>query len=95
MVAWRIAFFRRKPEVATYRPRVILGHIKGLYTETAVCDHLVKANYAEAAGGSNLDPNPLELLLATFAACIESASYTFAVHEDPVCTRVRPTLKAR
>jgi uncharacterized OsmC-like protein len=81
IVARRTEFFRKKPECAAYRPKVISKHVGGLYTETAVRDHLVKADYAEAAGGSNRAPNPIELLLAAFAACIESAFYEFAVHE--------------
>lgn len=81
IVSRRIEFFKKKPEAAIYRPKVSSRHINGLYTETAVREHTVKADYGEAAGGTNLAPNPIELLLAAFAACIESAFYEFAVHE--------------
>lgn len=80
-VSRRIEFFRRKPEAASYRPRVSSKHIFGLYTETTVREHTVGADYGEAAGGTNRAPNPIELLLAAMAACIESAFYEFAVHE--------------
>jgi uncharacterized OsmC-like protein len=81
IVSRRIDFFRRKPEAAIYRPRVSSTHIKNLYTETRVRDHIVKADYAEPAGGDNRAPNPIELLLSAFAACIESAFYEFALYE--------------
>ncbi|MEJ2696050.1 MAG: OsmC family protein [Candidatus Sulfobium sp.] len=81
IVSRRLDCFRRRPETATYRPKVSSKHIEKLYTETTVRDHLVKADYAEAAGGSNKAPNPIELLLSAFAACIEAAFYEFAVHE--------------
>jgi uncharacterized OsmC-like protein len=81
IVSRRIDLFKRKPEAAIYRPRVSSRHVKDLYTETTVRDHLVKADYPEPAGGGNMAPNPVELLLAAFAACIESAFYEFAVHE--------------
>jgi uncharacterized OsmC-like protein len=81
IVARRMEFFAKKPEAAVYRPKVTSRHVKGLYTETTVRCHLVKADYAEAAGGCNDAPNPIELLLAAFAACIESAFYEFAVYE--------------
>ncbi len=81
IVARRIEFFKRKPEAALYRPKVTSRHIKNLYTESQAREHLVKADYAEAAGGDNEAPNPIELLLAAFAACIEAAFYEFAVHE--------------
>jgi uncharacterized OsmC-like protein len=81
IVSRRIAFFRGKPDAAIYRPKVSSLHIINLYTETMVREHLVKCDYAEAAGGDNLAPNPIELLLTAFAACVESAFYEFAVHE--------------
>ncbi|MEJ2682831.1 MAG: OsmC family protein [Candidatus Sulfobium sp.] len=81
IVSRRLEFFRRKPEAAIYKPRVSSKHIRNLYTETMVREHLVKADYAEAAGGSNEAPNPIELLLSAFAACVEAAFYEFAVHE--------------
>jgi len=81
IVTRRIDLFKKKPDAALYRPRVSSRHVKDLYTETAVRGHLVKADYPEPAGGGDLAPNPVELLLASFAACIESAFYEFAVHE--------------
>jgi uncharacterized OsmC-like protein len=82
VVARRIEFFKKKPEAAMYRPRVSSRHVGGLYTESRAREHLVKSDYAEAAGGSNKAPNPIELLLCAFAACIEAAFYEFAAHED-------------
>ncbi|GBD99090.1 OsmC-like protein [bacterium BMS3Abin07] len=81
IVSKRIGLFKQKPEVAVYRPKVTSRHIYGLYTETSVRDHTVKADYAGPAGGTNLAPNPIELLLSALAACIESAFYEFALHE--------------
>ena len=81
IVSRRIEFFKRKPEAAIYRPKVSSRLIEGLYTETRVREHTVKADYAEAAGGTNKAPNPIELLLSALAACIESAVYEFAAHE--------------
>ncbi|NOX20048.1 MAG: OsmC family protein [Nitrospirae bacterium] len=81
IVSRRIEFFKRKPEAAIYRPKVSSRLIEGLYTETRVREHTVKADYAEAAGGTNRAPNPIELLLSALAACIESAVYEFAAYE--------------
>ena len=81
IVARRIDFFKRKPEAAIYKPKVTSSHINNLYTESKAREHLVKSDYAEAAGGDNQAPNPIELLLAAFAACIEAAFYEFAMHE--------------
>jgi putative redox protein len=81
IVARRIEFFKKKPEAAIYKPKVSSRHVQCLYTETMAREHLVKSDYAEAAGGSNNAPNPIELLLCAFAACIEAAFYEFAVHE--------------
>jgi putative redox protein len=81
VVARRIEFFKRKPEAAIYKPKVTSRHIKNLYTESMAREHLVKSDYGEAAGGDNQAPNPIELLLAAIAACIEAAFYEFAVHE--------------
>ncbi len=81
IVARRIEFFKRKPESAIYKPKVASRHIRNLYTETQVREHLVKSDYGEAAGGENQAPNPIELLLSAFAACIEAAFYEFAEHE--------------
>ncbi len=81
IVSRRTDLFKKKPDAAVYKPKVSSRHIKGLYTETKVREHLIKADYPLPAGGSNLAPNPIELLLAAFAACIECAFYEFAVHE--------------
>lgn len=89
IVARRIEFFKRKPEAAIYRPKVTSRHIKNLYTESMAREHMVKADYAEAAGGNNQAPNPIELLLAAFAACIEAAFYEFAAHEGFTITGLR------
>lgn len=81
IVSRRLEFFRRKPEAAIYEPRVSSRHVEGLFTETKVREHLVRSDYGEAAGGTNLAPNPIELLLSAMAACIEAAFYEFAVHQ--------------
>ena len=81
IVARRLEFFRKKPEAAIYKPKVTSRHIKNLYTESMAREHLVKSDYGEAAGGDNQAPNPIELLLAAIAACMEAAFYEFAVHE--------------
>lgn len=81
IVATRIEFFKRKPEAAIYKPKVSSKHIRDLYTEAQVREHLVKSDYPEPAGGDNQAPNPIELLLSAFAACIEAAFYEFALHE--------------
>lgn len=81
IVTRRIEFFRKKPEAAIYKPKASSRHVRGLYTETKVREHTVKSDYAEAAGGTNLAPNPIELLLSAMAACIEAAFYEFAVHQ--------------
>jgi putative redox protein len=81
IVSRRIDFFTRKPDAAVYRPKASSRHVRGLYTETKVREHLVRSDYAEAAGGTNLAPNPIELLLSAIAACIEAAFYEFAVHQ--------------
>jgi uncharacterized OsmC-like protein len=88
IVATRIEFFKRKPEAAIYKPKVSSKHIRNLYTETQVREHLVKSDYGEAAGGENQAPNPIELLLSAFAACIEAAFYEFAEHEGLKITSV-------
>ncbi len=99
IVSRRIKLFKRKPEAAIYKPKVSSRHIYGLYTETAVREHVVKADYAEAAGGTNKAPNPIELLLAALAACIESAFYEFAMHEgikiDSIIAEVEGELDLR
>jgi putative redox protein len=81
IVARRIAFFKKRPEAAIYKPKVSSRHVRCLYTESTAREHLVKSDYAVAAGGSNMGPNPIELLLCAFAACIEAAFYEFAVNE--------------
>jgi uncharacterized OsmC-like protein len=88
IVATRVECFTRKPETAVYTPKVASRHIRNLYTETQVREHLVKSDYGEAAGGENLAPNPIELLLAAFAACIEAAFFEFAEHEGLAITSV-------
>jgi uncharacterized OsmC-like protein len=99
IVERRIEFFKRKPEAAIYRPKVSSRHVERLYTETTVRDHMVRADYGEAAGGTNSAPNPIELLLAAFAACVESAFYEFALHEgyriDSLSVDVEGTLDLR
>ena len=82
IVSRRIALFQRKPEAAIYKPKVSSKHIYGLCTETSVREHIVISDYAEPAGGTNKAPNPIEMLLSAFAACIEAAFYEFAVHRD-------------
>ncbi len=81
VVARRMEFFKKKPESAIYKPKVTSRHIKDLYTESTAREHVVKSDYGEAAGGDNQGPNPIELLLASLAACIEASFYEFAVHE--------------
>jgi putative redox protein len=99
IVARRIDLFKKRPDAALYRPRVSSMHVKDHYTETAVRGHLVKADYPGPAGGGDLAPNPVELLLASFAACIESAFYEFAVHEglavNSISVEIEGTLDLR
>ncbi|HAM51793.1 MAG TPA: hypothetical protein DCP92_14325, partial [Nitrospiraceae bacterium] len=73
IISRRIEFFKKKPEAAIYKPKVSSKHVKGLYTETKVREHLVQSDYGEAAGGTNLAPNPIELLLSAIGSCIEAA----------------------
>jgi uncharacterized OsmC-like protein len=93
VVARRIEFFKKKPEGALYRPKVSSRHVSGLYTETQVREHVVKSDYGEAAGGTNLAPNPIELLLAAMAACIEAAFYEFALHEGVAVSDLKVELE--
>lgn len=99
VVSRRLEFFRRKPEAAVYKPKVSSRHVEKLYTETLVREHLIRSDYAEAAGGTNKAPNPIELLLSAFAACIEAAFYEFALHEgftiDSLSVDVEGTLDLR
>jgi len=88
IVATRIEFFTRKPECAVYTPQVASRHVRNLCTETRVREHLVTSDYGAAAGGDNQAPNPIELLLAAFAACIEAAFFEFALHEGLTVTSV-------
>jgi putative redox protein len=81
IVARRVECFKKRPDTAIYKPKVTSRHVKNLYTESMAREHLVKSDYGEAAGGDNQAPNPIELLLAAMAACIEAAFYEFAVHE--------------
>jgi uncharacterized OsmC-like protein len=96
IVSRRISLFQRKPETAMYRPKVSSKLIYGLYTETSVRDQLIKSDFAEPAGGTNRAPNPVELLLSAFAACIEASFYEFAVHRgiiiDSLSIEVEGTL---
>ncbi len=80
IVSRRIALFQKKPETAIYKPKVSSKHVYGLYSETSVRNHTVLCDYAEPAGGTNKAPNPIELLLSAFAACVEAAFYEFALH---------------
>lgn len=99
IVARRIEFFKRKPEAALYKPKVSSRHVEQLYTETTVREHTVMSDYGEAAGGTNKAPNPIELLLSAFGACVEAAFYEFAVHEgyriDSLSVEVEGTLDLR
>lgn len=99
IVAKRIDLFRKKPEAAIYKPRVSSRHVRSLYTETKVREHLIKADYPLPAGGDNEAPNPVELLLASFAACIESAFYEFAMYEgltiNSISVEIEGTLDLR
>lgn len=99
IVSKRIELFKTRPEMAIYRPSVKSRHVNGLYTETIVRDHIVRADYAKPAGGSNLAPNPIELLLSALAACIESAFYEFAAYEglsiDAISVDVEGSLDLR
>ncbi len=88
VVARRMEFFKKKPESAIYKPKVSSRHVRNLYTESTVREHVVKSDYGEAAGGENQAPNPIELLLAAFAACIEASFYEFAVHEGFTITKL-------
>ena len=81
IVTKRIGIFKKRPELAVYKPKVTSKLVRNLYTETTVRNHIVKCDYAEPAGGENIGPNPIELLMASFAACIEAAFYEFAEHE--------------
>lgn len=88
VIARRMEFFKKKPESAIYKPKVASRHVKNLYTESTVREHVVKSDYGEAAGGDNQAPNPIELLLAAIAACIEASFYEFAVHEGFTITKL-------
>jgi uncharacterized OsmC-like protein len=81
IVESRKGLFTRKPEAAKYYPKVSSRHMENLWTETDVRDHTITSDYGEPAGGTNKAPNPIELLLTAFAACVEAAIYEFAVHE--------------
>lgn len=88
VIARRMECFRKRPDTALYKPKVTSRHIKNLYTESAVREHVVKSDYGEAAGGDNQAPNPIELLLASIASCIEASFYEFAVHEGFTITKL-------
>ncbi len=88
VVARRLECFRKRPDTALYKPKVNSRHVKNLYTESTVRDHVVRSDYGEAAGGDNQAPNPIELLLAAIASCIEASFYEFAVHEGFTITKL-------
>ncbi|NOY54116.1 MAG: OsmC family protein [Deltaproteobacteria bacterium] len=81
IVAKRIEHLRARPKVAIYKPKISSRHVRNLYTESEVRGHIVKSDYPEPAGGENLAPNPIELLLSAMASCIEAAFYEFAEYE--------------
>jgi uncharacterized OsmC-like protein len=99
IVKSRIGLFERKPEAAIYNPKVTSRHIEKLYTETSVRDHTVKIDYAEPAGGTNKGPNPIEMLLSAFGACVEAAFFEFAEFKgfkiDSLSVEVEGTLDLR
>jgi len=99
IVKSRIELFERKPSAAAYNPKVSSRHVEKLYTETTVRDHTVKIDYAEPAGGTNKAPNPIEMLLSAFGACIEAAFYEFAEYRgyriDSLSVDVEGTLDLR
>ncbi len=99
IVKSRIGLFGRKPEAALYNPKVSSRHIEKLYTETTIRDHTVKIDYAEPAGGTNKAPNPIEMLLAAFGACVEAAFFEFAEYKgfkiDSLTVDVEGTLDLR
>ncbi len=88
VIARRMDCFTRRPETAAYKPKVTSRHVRNLYTESMAREHVVKSDYGEAAGGDNQAPNPIELLLAAVAACIEASFYEFAVHEGFTVTKL-------
>jgi putative redox protein len=81
IVGKRIEHCRERPQAAIYKPKVTSRHVRNLYTESEVRGHIVKSDYPEPAGGENLAPNPIELLLSAMASCIEAAFYEFAQYE--------------
>jgi len=81
IVAKRIEHLRERPKVAIYKPKISSHHVRNLYTESEVRGHIVKSDYPEPAGGENLAPNPVELLLSAMASCIEAAFSEFAEYE--------------
>ncbi len=99
IVKSRIGLFERKPSAAVYNPKVSSRHIEKLYTETTVRDHTVKIDYAEPAGGTNKGPNPIEMLLSAFGACVEAAFCEFAEYKgykiDSISIDVEGTLDLR
>ena len=88
IVGRRAELFGKKPEAAVYKPKITSRHVRNLYTESTARGHLVKSDYGEAAGGDNQAPNPVELLLAAMASCLEAAFYEFAVHEGLMVSAV-------
>src|SRR5512147_2610266 len=88
IVGRRAELFEKKPEAAVYKPKITSRHVRNLYTESTARGHLVKSDYGEAAGGDNQAPNPVELLLAAIASCIEASFYEFALHEGFTITKL-------
>jgi uncharacterized OsmC-like protein len=93
IVAKRIGHLKQRPKVGIYKPKVTSRLIRNLYSENAVRDHLVKCDYPEPAGGENIAPNPIELLLASLASCIEAAFHEFAAHRGFVIESVEAEIQ--
>ncbi len=93
IVAKRIDHLKQRPKVGIYKPKVTSKLIRNLYSENRVRDHLVKCDYAQPAGGENLAPNPIELLLASLASCIEAAFHEFVAHEGFVIESVEAEIQ--
>lgn len=95
IVAKRIEHLRERPQVAIYKPKITSRHVRNLYTESEVRGHIVKSDYPEPAGGENLAPNPIELLLAAMASCIEAAFYEFAEYHGLTIHSVTVDIKGK
>lgn len=95
IVARRKAHLARRPEAARYTPKVTSRLVRNLRTETAVRTHSVISDYVKPAGGDDTGANPIELLLAALAACIEAAFHEFATHEGLKITSVEADVQGR